>query len=251
MAQTTKRTLALQTQASPDTKHACGRSGSRARGPANQEDLGFVERRRRVRIIELLRILFGVIVATRASAQVPDGREPHTRRPVPESKDGRCEALSSAFVAKATKQWNRDYTLLRVEAFYSPVLDACIHAEIAEVGTYADIRELSHTFFRENPLGVALWCSNRGIDVASCAWTPTEILLSCDPDGATSVLIDRVRKYRGWVDTVPYSEWADNGFGGAPSTDKTPKKPYTKEQCTSLYNKWIAYLRGATHSRGR
>ncbi len=196
-----------------------------------------------------LGIVLTLVMVTRASAQVPASGERDTASRVQPSRDARCRVLSSAFIAKARKEWNHDYTLLRVEAFYSSVLDACIHAEIAEVGVYANIRDLSHTFFRENPLGFVLWCSNHGIEHANCsAILPSENLLYCDPDGANSVIVNQVRKYRGWVDTLSYAEWLDDGFGGPPATLKTPEKPYTKEQCALLYGKWIKYLRGGPES---
>ncbi len=202
-------------------------------------------------------ISFGIgltlMMVTGASAQVPDGRGPDTASRVQPSRDQRCRVLSSAFIAKAKKQLNKDYTLLRVEAFYSPVLDACIHAEIAEVGVYANIRDLSYTFIREDPLGMLAYCRNQGWE--SCVTTDTlrlgEIFLTCDLNGANSVLVDRVRKYRGFVDTLQGSEYMDDGFGGPPATIKTPEKPYTKEQCALLYCRWIGYLRGGPRSSRR
>lgn len=247
MVDTTQHQLDLRAPAFPDTVHALIRRRTCTHHPRDQAGLGFVDGRRPVKVVKPLGTLLTLLVVTSASAQALH-RGGLTAFRVQASRDERCRALSSAYVAKAKKQWHRDYTLVRVEGFYSPILDACIHAESAEVGVYANIRDLSHTFFRENPLGVSLYCTNHGIELASCPSIPTEVLLGCDADGANSVIVDRVRKYRGWVDTLPYSEWQDDGFGGPPSSDKTPENPYTKEQCALLYDKWIRYVRGGSKS---
>ncbi|MCA1807814.1 MAG: hypothetical protein LC687_08220, partial [Actinobacteria bacterium] len=68
-------------------------------------------------------------------------------------------------------------------------------------------------------------------------------LLHCDPDGVDSVIVEQVRKYRGDIWNVTYSEWLDDGYGGPPRALKTPARPYTREQCTTVYKKWMKYLR--------
>jgi len=173
------------------------------------------------------------LTAMSAPAQGPPPRK--------QTRDERCRLLSSAFVAKAeTSAWHpEDYRLLRVEAFYSPVLDACIHAEIAEVGVYANIRDLSHTFFRFDPVQACF----RMLSVGGPCLPPEENLLECDRNGANSVLVDKVRQYRGDVDTLNYAKWMDDGSGGLPRAVKTPETPYTKAQCILLYDRWITYLR--------
>ena len=201
-----------------------------------------------------LGIVLTLVVVIGTSAQVPDGRGSDTVSRVQPSRDDRCRALSSAFVAKAKQQFPRDYALRRVDAFYSPVVDACIHAEIAEVGAYATVRDLSHTFLRGN-LGEDVLSSCLRGDSESPKWLCDRLmrestklenhyLLDCGADGVNSVLVDSVRKHQGMVDSVPNDHWQDDGFGGPLRS----VKPATKEQCALLYNKWIGYLRRGPRS---
>jgi hypothetical protein len=69
------------------------------------------------------------------------------------------------------------------------------------------------------------------------------VLMYCDPDGADSVIIEKVKQYRGHVFTVPYREWLDDGFGGLPRTLKTPEKLYTKTACQKVFDKWMSILK--------
>jgi hypothetical protein len=69
------------------------------------------------------------------------------------------------------------------------------------------------------------------------------MLLSCDQDGANSVILSKVRDLRGYVYNAHYSVYLDDGFGGLPATLKTPPAPYTKGQCRKVFDKWIADLR--------
>jgi hypothetical protein len=56
-----------------------------------------------------------------------------------------------------------DDTLMQFDAFYSPTFDACIHPEIADIGVYNYIRDLTYTLLRDQ-----------------------NVLLPCDCDGANS-----------------------------------------------------------------
>ena len=202
-------------------------------------------------------ISFGIgltlMLVTGASAQVPEGRGPDTASRVQPSRAERCRVLSSAFIARAKRQFPRDYALRRVDAFYSPVVDACIHAEIAEVGAYATVRDLSHTFLRGNLGEDELSSCLRG-ESESPKWLcdslmrestnlESHYLLYCGAAGVNSVLVDSVRKHQGMVDSVRYDHWMDDGFGGPPVPFQHFAKPATKEQCALLYNRWIGYLR--------
>jgi hypothetical protein len=135
----------------------------------------------------------------------------------------KCQELSKKHVEFAKTNWKQDYTVLRTEGFYSKKLDACIHAEIAEVGVKAEIRDLTHSVMRDGG--------------------HQNLLLNCDHDGADSVRLDKMKQYQGLVFKVPHSEWLDDGFGGPPRTLKAPANPYTKEQCRKVFDKWIAELK--------
>lgn len=134
-----------------------------------------------------------------------------------------CQELSKKHVEFAKTSWKQDYTVIKAEGFYSKKLDACIHTEIAAVGVKAEIRDLSRSVMRDG--------GHRNL------------LLNCDPDGADSVRLDKMKQYQGLVFNVPYSEWLDDGFGGPPRAIKTPTSPYTKEQCRKVFDKWITDLK--------
>jgi hypothetical protein len=68
-------------------------------------------------------------------------------------------------------------------------------------------------------------------------------LLYCDASGADSVIIEKVKKYRGYVWDIRYKEYLDNGFGGPPRAEEAPKEPYTKAECQKVFDKWISILK--------
>jgi len=140
--------------------------------------------------------------------------------------DQKCKFLSDKHVEKMKKDLNQDYTLIRTDSFYSKKLDSCIHTEVAEVGVKVVIRDLSYSLFDK--------FDGRGF---------RNVLLYCDRHGADSVIVEKVRKYRGRVFRVPYREYLDDGFGGPPSALKTPDKPYTKEDCGKVFDKWMQELK--------
>lgn len=135
----------------------------------------------------------------------------------------KCRELSRKHIETAKSEWKRDYTLIRSDGFYSRKLDACIHTEVADVGVDIEIRDLSRSVMKDG----GNW----------------NLLLQCDQDGADSVRLDKLKQYRGKVFNVPYVEWLDDGFGGMPRALKTPSNPYTKEQCSKVFDKWIADLK--------
>jgi len=68
------------------------------------------------------------------------------------------------------------------------------------------------------------------------------LLLHCDKDGADSVVVDKVRAYGGYVYTVRYDQWLDDGFGGPARAVKTPKQSYTQQDCQRVFQKWMDFL---------
>ena len=140
-----------------------------------------------------------------------------------ESLDAKCELLSSKHVAEMRDKIQKNYALVSVTSFYTPTLDSCIHTEVADVGVSYQIRDLTYSLLRDGGM--------------------RNLLLDCDADGANSVVVEKIRKYRGRVYSVPFIEWLDDGFGGPPSTLQTPANLYTKADCQKVFDKWMSYLR--------
>src|SRR5438552_13938202 len=101
--------------------------------------------------------------------------------------DSKCRELGSNYIEKAKKDHTQDYTLLKTDSFYSKSLDSCIHTEVSEVGVDFNIYDLSDSLLK----GKAA-------------------LLHCDAEGADSVIVEAVRKHRGYMFTVPYNEQVDD-----------------------------------------
>jgi hypothetical protein len=120
-----------------------------------------------------------------------------------------CSDLGKRRVAEMMEKGYRDYTNLEVSDFYSPVLDACIHTEVKVVGVSFRIEDVSNTFIRERISGA---------------------IMSCDPNGANSAIIDSVNAYGGYVGNVRYDKWLDDGYGSLPATLRTPETPWTHER---------------------
>lgn len=141
------------------------------------------------------------------------------------SLDGRCNQLSEKFVARSKdKPFEKDYTLIDVESFYSNKVDACIHIEHKVIGVELKIYDLSQSIVTDGP-------------------NEHYLIVNCSIDGAHSIVLDRVRELKGRVWSVPYIRYTDDGFGGKSSGLETPPKPYTKEDCNMLLNKWIKILK--------
>jgi hypothetical protein len=138
--------------------------------------------------------------------------------------DGRCNLLAKKFIEQSKSEFNKDYTLIEVEKFYSHKIDSCILIEKKLVGVEVRIRDLSKSIIRDGGSNF-------------------NMLLYCDIDGADSVILDKVSSLRGRVFNVSYSEWLDDGFGGQPRALKTPEKPYTKQDCELVLNKWLSSLK--------
>lgn len=140
-----------------------------------------------------------------------------------QSLDAKCAVLSRKRVEELRERFQKDYTVIQVTSFYSPTLDSCIHTEVSEVGVAYEIRDLTHSLMRDGGM--------------------FDMLLHCDSNGADSVIVERVRSYRGIVFSVPHREWLDDGFNGPPRTLKTPASPYTKADCEKVFQKWMSLLK--------
>ncbi len=130
-------------------------------------------------------------------------------------------------ITKASKWQLVDYTITEVDSFYSAVYDVCIHTERSIIGNDFKIADLSFSLFSRD-------------DVPQ-----QKYLLTCDRNGANSVILKAVIAHRGRMAHVPYKDWLDDGFGGPPATLKAPDVPYTKAQCELLFAKWIALLKAS------
>jgi hypothetical protein len=119
---------------------------------------------------------------------------------------------------------NKDWFHYDVETRYSAKLSTCIVVARRKTGNERLVSDMTNDFIR---VGVSE--SKQG-------------LFFCDSSGADVAKIDAIRKRNGVVDTVPYSEWLDNGEGGPPRTLKTPPKPYSSERCEDLLKKFLADL---------
>ncbi len=138
------------------------------------------------------------------------------------SIDERCQLLSENYINNSKEENQKDYSLIETESFYSKKVDSCILIEKKIVGVEIHIRDLSKSIILDGGKNF-------------------NMLLHCDCDGADSVIIDKVRSFKGRVFNVSYKEWLDDGFGGLPRTLKTPDKPFTKKavvrfQLTRLFN---------------
>lgn len=134
-----------------------------------------------------------------------------------------CAEMGAAHLKMAKAEWDRDYSNIATETFYSPAVDSCVHVEVAKIGVEFEVRDLSHTILRDGG--------------------NFTLLLHCDPDGADSVILDAVRSRRGMVYNTTYGEWLDDGFGGPPRALKTPDTPYSRSDCQRVLDKWLSILR--------
>jgi len=135
-----------------------------------------------------------------------------------------CNDLGDQYINRMKEEpFKTNYTNLRTQDFYSSAIDACIHTEESIVGVNVQIRDTSNGLLKDGGL--------------------QNLLLHCDADGADSVIISKVREHRGAMSNVTYSEWVDDGFGGSPRALKTPREPYTREQCKRVFDKWVAFLK--------
>jgi len=140
------------------------------------------------------------------------------------SIENRCDLLAEKHILRYENQFQKDYTLIETESFYSKKVDSCILIEKALVGVKIQIRDLSKSIILD---GGELF----------------NILLNCDIDGADSVILDKVRALKGQVYEVKYEKWLDDGFGGPPKALKIPDKPYTKKDCDMVLKKWLSILK--------
>lgn len=139
------------------------------------------------------------------------------------SLESKCQELGKDRIEKLKRDTPDDFLILKTSSFYSKVLGTCVFTEVPEEGTSGveyNILDLSHSFLRD-----------------------TSTILHCDKSGADSVVVDRVRKFGGYTYSVMYSEWLDDGFGGAPRTLKTPERPYTSKDCERVFRKWMDFLK--------
>lgn len=100
--------------------------------------------------------------------------------------------------------------------FYSTKLETCILVEESLIDVETVVDDLSDSFLQ--------WGN----------------LFHCDRDGVDAAILDSVRAYHGIVDNVPYSQWLDDGAGGAPRTLKSPSRPYSASACREALNKYLA-----------
>jgi len=64
-------------------------------------------------------------------------------------QDRVCAEMGMAHVQMAKTEWGRDYSNRDTETFYSPVVDSCVHLEVATIGVDFEVRDLSHTILRD------------------------------------------------------------------------------------------------------
>lgn len=133
-----------------------------------------------------------------------------------------CNDLGNQHINWMKKELKQDYANLRTQDFYSPAVEACIHIEKSIVGVKVEIRDTSNGLLKDGR---------------------HNLLLNCDEHGADSVIISKVREHRGKILEVPFDEWLDDGFGGRPRAVKAPDRPYTREQCARVSDKWAALLK--------
>ena len=137
--------------------------------------------------------------------------------------ESKCRDLGKDRADKIKRDSPDDFLKLKTDSFYSKALDTCVFTEVPEEGTSAvehNILDLSRSFLRD-----------------------TSSLLHCDKDGSDSVIVENVRKFGGYTFTVTYSEWLDDGFGGAPRALKTPERQYTAKDCERVFRKWMGFLK--------
>ena len=69
-------------------------------------------------------------------------------------------------------------------------------------------------------------------------------LFDCSSDGVNNTILSKVIAFHGDVSDKSYSLWMDNGEGGPAATNKTPSKPYTRNDCERATVKKLGELRG-------
>lgn len=133
--------------------------------------------------------------------------------------DARCKKLG--------EEWEHDnswtyHEFFKVQAFYSPKLDTCIHTIEPLISNRFEIHETSGTFLKDH-----------------------DLLMRCGggPNYSFSVKIDVVKQNGGVVSNLPRKVWADDGFGGLPDTDQKADPPFSKAKCQKLFDRWMKQLR--------
>jgi hypothetical protein len=71
----------------------------------------------------------------------------------------------------------------------------------------------------------------------------TNVIFDCSSSGANSAILAKVDEYHGMVADKGYGLWMDDGDGGQPATLKTPKRPYSRNDCERLMEKKLRELR--------
>ncbi len=140
------------------------------------------------------------------------------------SIEKRCDLLASKHIAHFKEEYQKNYSLIKTESFYSKKVDSCILIEKTQVGVEIEIRDLSKSIILDGGNNF-------------------NMLLHCDIDGANSVVLDKIRLLKGRVFNVSYKEWLDDGFDGLPKTLKTLDKPYAKKDCDLVLQKWLSILK--------
>jgi hypothetical protein len=182
--------------------------------------------------IKLKDLTWALIILTILAAAVPIGIELwKARRTEAEvqvrpssSLDSRCQDLAALRSEKMMKEMPQDYLLLKKNAFFSKTIESCIYTEVPDPTANLvefSIFDLSHSLIKDPDF---------------------MMLMHCDEDGADSAIVDKVRVYGGYMGSVRYDEWLDDGFGGPGRASKTPARPYTKVDCQKVYDKWMQYL---------
>lgn len=150
---------------------------------------------------------------------------------IAQDRDAICEALSKEWVIqKSLPPTSKDYRLYRIDSFYSPKLDACIHVEAKLIGAEVWVRDLTRTVMKNDKLEYP----------SGLNWN---VLLHCDDAGVDEADIDAVRRYGGQVFDVPYKDWLTDGQGGLPRALKTPDRPFDRLACESALARWLTKWR--------
>ena len=137
--------------------------------------------------------------------------------------DTKCRRQAIAFMDRATKELNRDYSEIRTRFFYSSRESTCILAEESRLRTEYVIRDIFGTLVKSGEKGAA-------------------ILLHCDETGADSVILQAVKTGQGDVSTLSPERWMDDGYGGPPKSMQPPGAPYSHGQCNQLFQNWLQRL---------
>jgi hypothetical protein len=69
-------------------------------------------------------------------------------------------------------------------------------------------------------------------------------IFSCSKDGINNAVTSKVNALNGDVIEHPYTDFLDDGSGGAAATNKTPAHPFTQAGCERALDKKLTELRG-------